>query len=71
MPSRKAHTYTTIAAPRSPRIHAVSIHNPQRTMCDRKFSGWTLVPANAEGRPKRLTCQACKLAILKQRMGGG
>lgn len=63
-------TYTTVSAPKSSRIHAVSLERPNHTLCDRRFSGWTLVPANADGYPKRLTCQGCKLRILKDRVGG-
>lgn len=69
MPANKDTTYTTVAARDSFCVHAVSLTQPHRTLCGRRFSGWNIVPANAEGKPKRLNCGRCKLAILKIRVG--
>jgi hypothetical protein len=57
----KAQRYTTVAASRGTRVHAVALTAPTLTVCGRKFSGWTVSPMN-------LSCANCKLAILKNRL---
>lgn len=54
--------YTTVSAPRSKRVHAVSLARPTYTLCDRKFSGWRVGISDA------MNCSDCKLAILKARV---
>lgn len=61
MPAKKITTYTTVAAAKGLRVHAVSLTSATLTMCGRRFSGWNVVP-------KRLNCGKCKLAILKATM---
>lgn len=54
--------YTTVVAPRSKRVHAISIASPTRTLCDRAFSGWRV------GTSDIMNCDNCKLAILKAKV---
>lgn len=68
VPIKKNETYTTVAAPQSSKVHAVSLKRSDFTLCGRRFSGWRIVPANPDGHPKRLSCDNCKLAIIKGRV---
>lgn len=55
--------YTTVAAPRGHLVHAVALNAPTLTACKRAFSGWNVSEA-------KLSCDGCKLAILKARARG-
>lgn len=57
----KVQRYTTVAARRGTRVHAVALTAPTLTACGRKFSGWVVSPMN-------LSCANCKLVILKNRL---